>query len=131
MLGAQSGYELLELGEQQLLLDATGATRFGPTEARMIGEEQGVPAVFFGHMIVSDVKPSASISGVPRVGIEVSVELTVRPPFHGVRRHDLERLIALDRGSLARWPSMAAFPRSARAIRPMRMESWWTSWSGK
>ena len=78
MLGAQSGFELLELGEQQHLLDATGATRFGPTEARMVGEEQGVPAVFFGHMIVSDVKPSASISGIPRVGVEVSVELTVR-----------------------------------------------------
>jgi len=78
MLGAQSGYELLELGEQQHLLDATGATRFGPSEARMIGEEQGVPAVFVGHMIVSDVKPSASISGIPRVGMEVSVELTVR-----------------------------------------------------
>ena len=78
MLGAQSGYELLELGEQQHLLDATGATRFGPAEARMIGEEQGVPAMFVGHMIVSNVKPSASISGIPRVGIEVSVELTVR-----------------------------------------------------
>ena len=78
MLGAQSGYELLELGEQQYLLDATGASRYGPAEARMIGEEQGVPAVFVGHMIVSNVKPSASISGIPRVGIEVSVELTVR-----------------------------------------------------
>ncbi len=78
MLGAQSGYELLELGEQQHLLDATGASRYGPAEARMIGEEQGVPAVFVGHMIVSNVKPSASISGIPRVGMEVSVELTVR-----------------------------------------------------
>ena len=78
MLAAQSGYELLELGEQQHLLDATGANRYGPAEARMIGEEQGVPAVFVGHMIVSNVKPSASISGIPRVGMEVSVELTVR-----------------------------------------------------
>jgi hypothetical protein len=77
MLAAQT-VEVLELGEMTWLLDETGRTRYGPTEARFIGEDQGVPLVFVGHLVVSNVKPSASISGIPRVGADVDLSIAVR-----------------------------------------------------
>ncbi len=45
---------------------------------RAIGDEHGVPAVFVGNLVVSDVKPRAALFGVPRLEAEVSVALTVR-----------------------------------------------------
>ena len=77
MLAAQT-VEVLELGEMTWLLDETGRTRYGPSEARFIGEDQGVPLVFVGHLVVSNVKPSASISGIPRVGADVDLQISVR-----------------------------------------------------
>lgn len=77
MLAAQS-IEVLELGEMTWLLEETGRTRYGPAEARFIGEDHGVPLVFVGHMVVSNVKPTASISGIPRVGAEVDLSISVR-----------------------------------------------------
>jgi hypothetical protein len=77
MLAAQT-VEVLELGEMMWLLDETGRTRYGPTEARFVGEDQGVPLVFVGHLVVSNVKPSASISGIPRVGADVDLSISVR-----------------------------------------------------
>lgn len=80
MLAAQS-IEVLELGEMTWLLEETGRTRYGPAEARFIGEDHGVPLVFVGHMVVSNVKPTASISGIPRVGAEVDLSISVRMLF--------------------------------------------------
>jgi hypothetical protein len=77
MLDAQR-IEVLELGDQSWLLAETGQRRYGPAEARAVGKEQGVSAVFFGHMIVSEVKPTASLSDLARVGAEVDVSLSVR-----------------------------------------------------
>ena len=77
MLDAQR-IEVLELGDQSWILREAGKRRYGPAEARAIGKEQGVSAVFFGHMIVSDVKPTASLSNLARVGAEVDVSLSVR-----------------------------------------------------
>ena len=77
VLAAQS-IEVLELGEMTWLLDESGRTRYGPEEARFIGEDQGVPLVFVGHMVVSNVKPTASITGIPRVGAEVDLSIAVR-----------------------------------------------------
>ena len=77
MLTAQT-VEVLELGDMIWLLDETGRTRYGPAEARFIGEDHGVPLVFVGHLVVSNVKPSASISGIPRVGADVDLSISVR-----------------------------------------------------
>ncbi len=77
VLGAQR-IEVLELGDQSRLLQETGQRRYGAAEARAIGEEHGVPAVFFGHMVVSNLKPSASLADIARLRAEVDVSLSVR-----------------------------------------------------
>ena len=76
----QYGIEVLELDDITRLLDATGEDRPGVHTARMIGDEYGVPAVFFGHLTVSDITPSAGIVDLrfPSLEATVSVEGTVR-----------------------------------------------------
>jgi hypothetical protein len=80
VLAAQTGFELLEVGPQDTLARRVGETQFGPRAAQALGEERGVPAVFAGHLVVSDVKPSGGLIGlrIPFVEATVSVELTVR-----------------------------------------------------
>ncbi|HXV85097.1 MAG TPA: hypothetical protein VD793_00280 [Gemmatimonadales bacterium] len=80
VLAAQTGIEVLEVGLQDSLIRRVGETQFGPASAQALGERRGVAAVFAGHLVVSDVKPSASLLGlrVPFVEATVSVELTVR-----------------------------------------------------
>ncbi|MGD2136244.1 MAG: hypothetical protein PVF27_08790 [Gemmatimonadales bacterium] len=80
LFDAQPGIELLELGEADPLLDELGVERLGADAARAIGEAYEVPAVFVGHMEVSDVTPRASIGNLlnARVAAEVTVEMTVR-----------------------------------------------------
>jgi hypothetical protein len=77
VLGAQR-IEVLELGDESPLLRETGQTRYGAAQARAIGEEHGVPAVFFGHLVVSNVKPAASLADLARFRAEVDVSLSVR-----------------------------------------------------
>jgi hypothetical protein len=57
-----------------------GETEFGPASAQALGPERDVPAVFVGHLKVSNVKPSGGVLGVgvPFVNATVSVELLVR-----------------------------------------------------
>ncbi|MDH3291428.1 MAG: hypothetical protein OEO20_09765 [Gemmatimonadota bacterium] len=78
VLGGQQGIEVLELGEAERVLNDVGETRLDARAARAIGQEHGVPAVFFGHLKVSDVKPRAVLAGFPHVEARVSVELSVR-----------------------------------------------------
>ncbi len=78
VLAGQSGIEILELGDAAPLLSDVGAQRLDARAARAIGEEHGVPAVFFGHLKVSDVKPRAVLAGFPHVEARVSVEMSVR-----------------------------------------------------
>lgn len=78
VLAGQSGIEILELGEAERLLSDVGEQRLDARAARTIGQEHGVPAVFFGHLKVSDVKPRAVLAGFPHVEARVSVELSVR-----------------------------------------------------
>lgn len=75
---AQRGVEVLELGDQERLLRELGTDQLDAAAIRAIGDEHGVPAVFVGNLLVSDVKPRASILGIPRLEAEVSVALTVR-----------------------------------------------------
>jgi hypothetical protein len=77
VLAAQPGVEILELGSADSLIASAGEREFGPRSARAL--ERQAPAVFLGHLKVSDVKPSAQFSlSAPKLEAKVTVELTVR-----------------------------------------------------
>lgn len=80
VLGSQSGIELLEVGAADTLVKRVGEPDFGPAAAQALGQERDVPAVFVGHLKISNVKPSGGLLGlaVPHVEATVSAELTVR-----------------------------------------------------
>ena len=80
VLAAQPGLELLELGSSDSLVARAGEREFGLRSASAVGQEHQAPAVFVGHLRVSDVKPSASLQGLslPRLQASVRVELSVR-----------------------------------------------------
>ena len=78
VFASQRGIELLELGQMEEILAETGRDRFDPRAAMALGDEYEIPAVFVGHLKVSDVRPRASISRFPSVEAVVSVEMTVR-----------------------------------------------------
>lgn len=80
VLAGQSGIEVLELGNQDSLVRRAGETAFGPASAQALGQQRDVPAVFVGHLKVSNVKPSGGIIGlsVPFVQATVTVDLLVR-----------------------------------------------------
>ena len=71
--------EVLELGSADSVLRRTGEAQFGPASAQAVGGSRDVPAVFAGHLKVSNVKPAAKVVGLnlPRIEATVSVELTV------------------------------------------------------
>jgi hypothetical protein len=80
VLDGQSGIELLELEPGDTLLARQRASDFTPAVVRAIGGEAGVPALFVGHLKVSNVQASGGLIGLrlPHVEATVSVELTVR-----------------------------------------------------
>jgi len=79
VLAAQTGIEMLELGPADSVLRRTRAAELGPAAAQALGGERGVPVVFFGHLKVSNVKPSGGLVGLtlPHVEATVSAELSV------------------------------------------------------
>ena len=80
MLRGQSHIEVLELGSADTLLRRVGETEFGVAAAQAAGKEHNVPAVFVGHLVVSNVKPSGRLLGLASgfVQATVSVQLSVR-----------------------------------------------------
>jgi hypothetical protein len=80
ILDGQERVEVLELGDPERVLEETGESELGARAARAIGNEHGLPAVFMGHLKVSDVKPRGVLAGLrlPRVEASVNVEVTVR-----------------------------------------------------
>ena len=80
VLAGQSGIEMLELGNADSLVRRVGESAFGPAAAQALGEQRDVPAVFVGHLKVSNVKPSGGVLGlrVPFVEATVTVDLLVR-----------------------------------------------------
>jgi hypothetical protein len=80
VLAGQAGIEVLELGNQDSLVRRVGETAFGPASAQALGERRDIPAVFVGHLKVSNVRPSGGIAGlsVPFVQATVTVDLMVR-----------------------------------------------------
>lgn len=80
VLGGQPGIEVLELGDAETLLAEIGESQLGPRAAQRIGDAYGTNAVFFGHLIVSDVKPRGVLAGLnfPHVEANVTVEIRAR-----------------------------------------------------
>jgi hypothetical protein len=80
MLNGQSHIEVLELGTVDTLLQRLGETEFGPAAAQAAGKAHKLPAVFVGHLTVSNIKPSGGLLGLstPFVQATVSVQLSVR-----------------------------------------------------
>jgi hypothetical protein len=78
-LGAQTGIEILELGSTDSVLRQTKQTELGAAAAQALGAARGVPAVFFGHLKMSNVKPSGGLIGLalPHLEATVSAELSV------------------------------------------------------
>jgi hypothetical protein len=54
IFAAQSGVEILEMGNQDTLLAAAGRSRLDPEAVRAIGEREGVSALFAGHLGAQD-----------------------------------------------------------------------------
>ena len=75
---AQPGTPVVELGNYQALLEECGREKLDREALRTLAAEYGVATVFVGHMKASNISPRASLSGFPRVGATVSVQLTVR-----------------------------------------------------
>lgn len=80
LLQGQPGIEVLELGDADRLLTELGETELGPRAAQKIADKYGTPAVFFGHLIVSNVTPRGVLRGVglPHVEANVTVEIRAR-----------------------------------------------------
>jgi len=80
VLDSQHGFELLELGPADSAVARLLAAGDAPEAARRLGQQKQVPAVFFGQLSVTDVKPDGTIGagGSVNIGGTVSAELNVR-----------------------------------------------------
>jgi hypothetical protein len=77
-LAAQPGIEVLEVGSADSVRQRVGEQDPGPATAQALGTARGVPAIFFGHLKISDVKRSGGLQGfVPFIKATVSLQLTV------------------------------------------------------
>lgn len=78
LLSAQPGIEVQEVGAATDLLESDDATRIGAEAARALGERHGVPVIFVGHLVASDVRPDIDLVGRPSLGAEVRLDLSMR-----------------------------------------------------
>ena len=80
VLDGQPGIEVIELGDAEEVLAEIGESELNASAAQRIGDAHGIPAVFFGHLKVSDVKPRGQLAGltVPHIEANVTVEMRVR-----------------------------------------------------
>ncbi len=80
VLAAQRGFELLELGPADSTVARLLAAGDAPAAAKELGRQRQIPAVFFGRLAVTNVKPRGGVSagGDVNVGATVSAELSVR-----------------------------------------------------
>lgn len=78
IFASQTGVGVLPLGDTDDLLRDLGHHELDRDALRTIGDEYGVPAVFVGHLNVSNLKPRVSLSGGPGVAADVGVEMTIR-----------------------------------------------------
>lgn len=80
VLDSQHGFELLELGPPDSAVARLLAAGDAPEAARRLGQERQVPAVFFGQLGTTNIKPDGTIGGGGSVSIggTVAAELNVR-----------------------------------------------------
>ena len=80
VFAGQQGVAVLELGTAEAVLQEVGATEIDARTAQRIGDAWDVPAVFVGHLTVSDVKPRGVFAGltIPRMEASVTVSLAIR-----------------------------------------------------
>lgn len=80
VLDSQHGFQLLELGAADSAVARLLAAGDAPEAARRLGQERQVPAVFFGQLSVTNIKPDGTIGGGGSVSIggTVSAQLNVR-----------------------------------------------------
>jgi hypothetical protein len=83
VLVAQPGIELLELGPQDTLLQRLGERELGMAGAQALGQQQDVPAVFAGHLKITNPRASGGLGGLgglvtPHLEATIRVDLTVR-----------------------------------------------------
>jgi hypothetical protein len=78
VLGYQQ-VEVLEIGSVDSVMKRLGEVQFSAASAQAVGGSRDVPAVFAGHLKVSNVKPAGRVFGInlPKIEATVSVELTV------------------------------------------------------
>jgi hypothetical protein len=71
--------EVMELGSADSVMRRLGETQMSAASAQSVGVARDVPAVFTGHIKVSNVKPSGRVLGlnVPQIEATISVEMTV------------------------------------------------------
>ncbi len=80
VFAGQQRVEVLELGPADAVLDEVGEAELNARAAQRIGDAWDVPAVFIGHLTVSDVKPRGVLAGlsIPRMEASVTVDLSVK-----------------------------------------------------
>lgn len=79
VLAAQPGTEVLELGAVDTLLQRVGERELGMQAAQELAR-RGVPAVFAGHLKITNPRASGGIAGLvtPHLEATVRVDMTVR-----------------------------------------------------
>ncbi len=80
VLAAQSGFEVLELGSADSVLRRTGQAELNAAAAESLGVQRDIPAVFFGHLRISNVQPRGGLLGLAGVFVNatVSAQLSVQ-----------------------------------------------------
>ena len=80
ILEAQPGVEILEIGSVDTLLTRVGERELGITAAQEIGKQRNVPAVFAGHLKITNPRASGGLGNLvtPHLEATVRIDLTVR-----------------------------------------------------
>ena len=79
VLAAQPGVEVLEVGAMDTLQQRLGESEFGIESAQALGKAHNVPAVFVGHLKVSNPTMSGGLNGLaPHLESTVRMDLAVQ-----------------------------------------------------
>ena len=79
VLSAQPGIEVLELGAQDTLLERVGERELGMQAAQELAK-RGVPAVFAGHLKITNPTATGGLGGLltPHLEATIRIDMTVR-----------------------------------------------------
>lgn len=85
VLHAQPGVEVIEMGSVDSIVRRAGEGRFASASAQALGVSRNVPAVFVGHLKVSDVKPAGRLLGLNLPSIEATVQVEMEVALYSTR----------------------------------------------